>query len=174
MHRLLERLRGGDLRSIGRANEVAAEVLRSPALFGVLAGGMACTDPLIRMRAADAAEKVSAKRPELLGPHKSRLLRLASRATQPQVRWHLAAMLPRLELNARQRAVAAGILKGWLNSPSRIVQVCALQGLTDLSAADARLRAEVHGILKHGLRAGSPALRSRCVKLLKLTPGAGG
>jgi hypothetical protein len=166
MHRLLELLQGGDRRSIGRANEAAAEVLSNPGLFGVLIQGMTSTDPLIRMRAADAAEKVTAKRPELLAPHKRSLLLQTSQATQQEVRWHLALMLPRLELNARERKAAAAILQGWLDDRSRIIQVCALQGLAELSTADARLRTEVTSILKRLARTGSPAVRSRCAKLL--------
>ena len=167
MHRLLELLQGGDRRSIGRANEAAAEVLEDPGLFGVLVQGISSSDPLIRMRAADAAEKVTATRPDLLAPHKATLLRQASRATQQEVRWHLALMLPRLELSTRERKAAAAILKGWLDDQSRIVQVCAMQGLAELSAADATLRPEVESILKRLARTGSPAVRSRCAKLLR-------
>ena len=48
---LLEKLQGGDRRSIGRVDEVVAEVLDEPALFDTLFYGMLSDDPLIRMRA---------------------------------------------------------------------------------------------------------------------------
>ena len=57
MDDLVARLQGGDRRSIGRVDEVVREVLADPSLFGRLFEGMLHEDPLIRMRAADAAEK---------------------------------------------------------------------------------------------------------------------
>ncbi|MEK7785160.1 MAG: hypothetical protein AAB658_07015, partial [Chloroflexota bacterium] len=56
---ILKKLEGGDLRSIGRSEEVAADVLADPALFGELFDGMLDDNPLIRMRAADAVEKIT-------------------------------------------------------------------------------------------------------------------
>jgi hypothetical protein len=50
------------------------------------------------MRAADAAEKVSAKKPRLLDRHKAELLGLLAEAEQIELRWHLALMIPRLRL----------------------------------------------------------------------------
>jgi hypothetical protein len=64
MHELLDRLTGGDRRSIGRSNEVVVAVIAEPSLFGVLFGSLWSRDPLIRMRAADALEKITAKHPE--------------------------------------------------------------------------------------------------------------
>ena len=40
MHPILNMLEGGDRRSIGRSNEVAALVLEKPELFEVLISGM--------------------------------------------------------------------------------------------------------------------------------------
>ena len=57
---LLEQLAGGDRRSIGRSNEVVATVLADPELLSVLFSGLDHDDPLIRMRAADAREKIGA------------------------------------------------------------------------------------------------------------------
>ena len=37
---ILQKLAGGDFRSIGRSNEVVAEVLADPSLFGALFEGM--------------------------------------------------------------------------------------------------------------------------------------
>jgi hypothetical protein len=61
------------------------------------------------MRAADAAEKVSAQEPRLLDRHKPQLLGLLAEAEQIELRWHLAAMIPRLHLTPaeRQRTAAA-------------------------------------------------------------------
>jgi len=64
MHELLSRLTGGDRRSIGRTGEVVAAVLGEPSLFGVLLSGLWSSDPLVRMRAADALEKITRKHEE--------------------------------------------------------------------------------------------------------------
>ena len=167
MNRLLDMLSGGDRRSIGLSNHVASEVLRNPELLAVLIEGMLSPDPIVRMRAADAAEKASAKLPHLLAPHKRTLLRDVSKIPQQEVRWHLALMLPRLPLTARERKTAAAILRSYLDDSSRIVQVCAIQGLTDLARADTGLRAEVKELLERLGNTGSPAVKSRCSRLLK-------
>src|SRR5512138_2498219 len=74
MHRALQKLEGGDRRSTGR-NEIVSEVLSKPYLFRVIFSGLSSDDPLIRMRSADAIEKITAQRPELLRPYKNTLIR---------------------------------------------------------------------------------------------------
>ena len=51
----------GDRRSIGRADEVAATVSKNHGLFPRLMRGWWSEDPLVRMRAADASEKITRK-----------------------------------------------------------------------------------------------------------------
>ena len=70
MPSILEKLQGSDRRSIGRSNEVVAEVLAQPSLFDELFGGLLDADPIVRMRAADAVEKITAKHPDWLKPYK--------------------------------------------------------------------------------------------------------
>lgn len=70
MHPLLKKLSGGDRRSIGRSNEVVAHVLAHLAHFRYVFEGLATDDPVVRMRSADAIEKITAQRPDLLRPYK--------------------------------------------------------------------------------------------------------
>ena len=63
------------------------------------------------MRAADAAEKITVTRPELLKPHKLELLGLLDEAEQIELRWHLALMAPRLALTVR-RTLEQGLRTG--------------------------------------------------------------
>jgi len=79
-------LRGGDRRSIGRSDEVERLVLRQPERFPELVKCLWDEDPVIRMRAADAAEKVTLAHPELLNPHKQELLGLLDEAEQIELR----------------------------------------------------------------------------------------
>ena len=53
MSDILDNLKGGDWRSIGRSDEVVAEVLDIPSLFDDLFSGMQYNDPQVRMRSAD-------------------------------------------------------------------------------------------------------------------------
>ena len=97
-HPLLKSLSGGDLRSIGASNQVVTEVLAQPDLISVLFNGVESSDPVIRMRCADVIEKVSAMHPELLLPFKNTILQRLTKVQQQEVRWHVAAILPRLPL----------------------------------------------------------------------------
>jgi hypothetical protein len=119
------------------------------------------------MRAADAAEKVSRERPDLLKPFKAELLGLADESEQAEVRWHLALMLPRLPLTRVERKRAAGRLQGFLNDRSSIVRTCALQGLVELSQSESTLRAGIIDLLEQFRRTGTPAMKARSRKLLK-------
>lgn len=120
-------LRGGDRRSIGRSNEVVKLVLRTPGRFAELMDCLWGEDPIIRMRAADVAEKVSAFKPELLKTHKAELLGLLVEANQIELLWHLAQMVARLPLNAAERRRAAEALQLYLEDRSSIVRTFALQ-----------------------------------------------
>ena len=100
MHAILIKLQGGDRRSIGKADEVVDHVLGSLPLFEELINGLFADDPVIRMRTADAVEKITLIKPDLLHPHKKKLIRLAGDTEQQEVRWHMAQILPRLILKS--------------------------------------------------------------------------
>jgi hypothetical protein len=163
---ILTLLEGGDRRTIGRTNKVAAMVSRYPRLFRKLITGLWSADPLVRMRAADAAEKITRKNPELLLPHKKELLGLMAETSEQEMRWHLAVMIPRLSLSAKERELAATLLGEYLEDRSSIVKTFALQGLADLAKDDQKLRAKVIEILVESSRKGTPAMKARSRKLL--------
>jgi hypothetical protein len=117
------------------------------------------------MRAADAAEKITAQRPELLHPFKAELLGLASEASQQEMRWHLALIIPRLILTGAERERSVALLKQYLNDRSSIVKACALQGLAELAKTNPELQPEVVGIIEHASRTGTPAMKARARKL---------
>ena len=78
-------LAGGDRRSIGRSDHVAAVVRGKPELFPELITGLWSKNPVIRMRTADAVEKVTRKKPELLTPYKKELLGLMAEAKDARI-----------------------------------------------------------------------------------------
>ncbi len=158
---ILDELKGGDRRSIGRSNHVVVRLRHCPLLFPVLIDGMHHPDELVRMRAADAAEKLTVDHPQWLQPFKRRLMKAAVSTTQQELRWHLAQMLPRLELSRKERAAAVTILRGHLGDKSRIVRTCAMQGLVDLALQDSRLLNPIRQLIASLIRTGSPAMKSR-------------
>src|SRR5215813_14912675 len=158
---VLAMLSGGDRRSVGRAGSVATIVLGQPALFRELIRGLWHEDPVVRMRAADAAEKASLKKPELLRPFKQELLGLLAEAQEQELRWHLAQMVPRLALSAKDRAFVYGTLRTYLDDRSSIVKTFAMQGLADLAASDKQFLPETMELLSNLTRTGTPAMRAR-------------
>ena len=164
---LLKMLEGGDRRSIGRSEEAAAEVLANPLLFQELVQGMSSDDPIIRMRAADAAEKVTAHNPLLLEKHKKKILTIA-RTDQQEVRWHVAQMTPRISWSAVERKKVAAILHEYLNDKSSIVRTFAMQALAELALQDPRLRPSITRKIEELTAVGTPAMKARGKKLLPL------
>jgi hypothetical protein len=167
---LRKKLSGGTRASLGRTNQVVAEILADPSQFDAL---MAClaedesdSDAVLNMRAADAVEKISRTRPELLAPHKLGLVGIAGGNDQIEVRWHMAQILPRLELTPRERLVALDILFDYLRDRSSIVKTHAMQALAEFAGRDAKLRAKVMPLLEELTQIGTPAMRARGRKLL--------
>jgi hypothetical protein len=163
---ILTLLEGGDRRTIGRSDEVAAIVSKDPGLFPELIAGLWSDDPLVRMRAADATEKVTRANHELLQPYKKELLGLMAQTKEQELRWHLAAMIPRLPLNARERQAAVSAMNAYLEDRSSIVKTSALQGLADLAQHDSSLLPKVIEVLRESTRNGTPAMKARSRKLL--------
>jgi len=164
LHPILQKLTGGDKRSIGKSDEVVAEVLADPSLFGVLIDGMQSNDPLIRMRAADAAEKTTVDHPDYLQLHKNVLIQKVAAIPQQEVRWHLAQMFPRLQTSNTERRQIFDILLNFLGDKSKIVQTFSLQAMADLALVDETLRTRVIEILQGKLEDGSPAVSGRAKK----------
>ena len=132
---------------------------------------MACLwheNPVVRMRAADAADKTSVKRPEVLQRYKHQLLGLLGETEQIEVRWHLAQMIPRLQLTARESHRAADFLRHYLDDRSSIVRTWALNALVELSRHDETLRPEAKPLLGEALHSGSAAMKARARRLLKI------
>jgi hypothetical protein len=160
-------LKGGDRRSIGRSNFVVKLVLRAPKRFAELIKCLWSDDPIVRMRAADAAEKISTIRLELLNPYKAELLGLLAETEQIELRWHLAQMIPRLPLTRDERRLAAELFQLYLQDRSSIVRTFALQALADMSRSDSQLWPQVREILEKSIARGTAAMKARARKLLK-------
>lgn len=163
---ILQKLKGGDRRSIGRVDEVVAEVLADSGLFGLVFEGMLDDNPLIRMRCADAVEKITVSRPDDLHPYKTKLIRQVAKIDQQEVRWHVAQLFSRLDLTCKERRAVVATLQGYLKDESKIVKTLSMQALADMAEQDATLRAPIIRQLEKLTRSGSPAMKSRGRKLL--------
>jgi hypothetical protein len=164
--KILQKLRGGDRRSIGRSNEVVTLVLKDPKLITELLIGIQHDDPLIRMRSADVLEKVTGRHPEWLQPHKRLLLNEIAAIDQQEVRWHVAQMMPRLQMTSRDRDKAVRILERYCEDKSRIVKTFSMQALADIASKDPNLVPRVVDLIKELTRTGSAAVANRGRKLL--------
>ena len=163
---ILDKLKGGDRRSIGRVDVVVAEVLDNTTLFDDLFSGMQHDDPLVRMRSADAVEKITALYPEFLELYKTTIIEEVAPIDQQEVRWHVAQIVPRLELRETEVDEVFDILLGYLDADSKIVKTFSMQALADLALQHAELIPQVTQILEEQVRTGSPAKKSRGRKLL--------
>lgn len=165
-HTILTMLQGGDRRSIGRSDEVVRLILEKPQLFDALISGIALEDPLVRMRCADAAEKITVTHPEYLRPYKRKLIEDYSRIEQKEVRWHVAAMLARLPLTAREQKRVVDILLSYTNDRSSIVKTLAMQALADIALHNEELQPEVRKHIEELCVIGTPAMKARGRMLL--------
>ncbi len=168
---ILDKLRGGDLRSIGKANEVAHQIANNPEIFKSVFSGLRNNDPIIRMRSADAIEKVTKDMPELLADYTSEIITLLESAEQQEVCWHLAQITPRLDLTKSGERQVVALLKKLLSHKSKIVRVSAMDALASFAERNESLLKEVTEIIKAQMKEGSPAILSRGRKLLKRLKG---
>ncbi len=96
MNQILTWLSGSDLRSDGMANEAAQFVLDNPLVIEDLFSGLSEPDDVIRGRTADALEKISRERPDLLIDHLQEMVDLAKTDQVPMVKMHLAMIFGHL------------------------------------------------------------------------------
>lgn len=127
-------LAGGDLRSIGKSNSVV-KLIASQSGFDELFEMLFHPNRIIAMRAADAVEKITVGNPEYLVKHKRRILKLLGSAENKELMWHLALLIPRLQLNKNELSKVWSTLAKWLKDKtnSRIVRVNSLQGLFEIA-----------------------------------------
>lgn len=123
-------LSGGDLRSIGKSNKLILKINNAND-FDELFKYLYNVDRLVVMRAADTIERITIDNPQYLTKHKNEIIELCDAAKDKELKWHLALLIPRLNLNNREYEKAWVTLTIWARDKdnSRIVRVNSLQGL---------------------------------------------
>lgn len=165
--RLIDLLRGGDLRSIGRVAEVVELAGDSQAAFDALFNAMFADEPVVQLRASDVVEKISRRYPHLLQPHSATLLADLPAGLRQEVYWHIPLFLPRLDLSDDEMEGAWAQILQLLHSghPSRILTVHCLQGLAEPALESGRQN-EAARIIRDAMETGSAAVQAPGRKLL--------
>lgn len=166
MHPILKLLDGTDRRSTGRSDEAVEMVLEQPDLFPILFDGILSDSPVLRMRSADAAEKISSLHPEYLLGLEEKLLYQAAVIPQQEVRWHAAQMMARVPWKEPQLRQVYAVLESYFLDKSNIVKVFAMQAMFDLFSTDDQLRPGLIVQFESLMINGSAGVKSRGNKLL--------
>jgi hypothetical protein len=122
------------------------------------------------MRAADAVEKITVKKPQYLKPHKLQLLSMLKNADHIELRWHLAQLVSRLDLSSSELSDTIHILQYWVlnRNESKIVRVNALQAVFDISRKHPEFTAAFERIANSIKSEPIPSLQARLRKLNQL------
>ncbi len=129
MNKTLEKLSGGDLRSEGRADEVAQEIINDQDLLADLVEGLHSDDKVIRGRTCMTLEVISRDHPDLLADVVPQLIELASSSSVSQIRWHIAEVFGNVPISNDDAERIIPLLLTYLSGKSKIVKYCAVQTL---------------------------------------------
>ena len=165
---------GGRSNSLGRTDEVIALVLADRGRLDELYGCLSEDDPWLRMRAADALEKVCRRHPGWLSPYLDRFHREFAASGQPSIQWHLAQIYRQVELTGEQRRTAVDWLAQLLRGAHLdwIVAANAMDTLAQFTRDGAFPPAELRSLLEVQLGHRSKSVVRRAGRLLADLPAA--
>ena len=152
---------GGKTNSLCRVPEIIDEALSDKALLDELYRCMFSLDPWVRMRAADAFEKVCRLRPQWIEPYLDAIQADLSDATQQaSVQWHIAQMYRQVQMTKSQKQYALRWLTKLLSSDQLdwIVSVNAMKTLMHFTSHGDYPKDELLMLLKIQLKHKSKAV----------------
>lgn len=166
MNKFQEILKGGDLRSIGKANEIVTMV-NTQNDFDELFIGLNHSDRKVVMRTADAIEKITLDKLDYLQKHKTELLNLCQIAKDIELKWHLVLLVSRLSLTKKELGNTWDLLTKWATDKkeSKIVRVNSIQGLFNLLQQNHELSQDFNLTLSEIEKEKIPSLNARIKKL---------
>lgn len=137
MEQFVNLLSGGDLRSTGRSNEAVLKV-RNDDDFNELFKCLSYKDRIVRMRSADAIGKITLRSPSYLLRYKAALMDLCCTVKDKELKWHLALLVPKLNLTDKEKEIVWQRLTGWAldREESKIVRVNSVQALYEIAEKD--------------------------------------
>lgn len=157
---------GKDLRS-NKRNKLVIERIQDQHAFDELFSFLFHHERPLVMRTADAIEKITKAHPEFLSIHKEQIFRLLQSADHIELKWHIAQLLPRLQLTSEELEHAWKTLSYWVQNPNegKIVRINALQSLYDLSLLHPALRPSFLNVFTRLEHERAPSLQARMKKL---------
>ncbi len=166
MCRYLDYLNGGDLRSIGRVDELL-DLIKSQNDFDDLFEYLFNDDRLVVMRAADAIEKISLVNPSYLTAHSTELIALLNSAKNKELKWHLALMVTRINWREEDYRILWERLKLWAleQNSSKIVRVNAIQALYELASKNNEYKSDFKLIIEAVKAENIASINARLKKL---------
>jgi hypothetical protein len=162
-------LAGDDLRKLGKTSLVISKI-NTQHDFDQLFRLLYQENRVLVMRAADAIEKISLSGPDYLSKHKNQLLELCGEAKNKELKWHLALLLPRLQLTNKEFDKAWNMLIQWAkdSADSRIVRVNAIQALFNLTSQNPAKRKKFNLLLLELDKENIPSVNARIRKIRKV------
>lgn len=159
---------GGHANSLGRVNEVIEIVLDDGSRLEELYACMFHEDAWVRMRAADAIEKVCRQHPDWLKSYIDRIASELSGSTQPSIQWHLAEIYRQVDLTEAQKTFAINWLKNLISTVEVdwIVAANTMTTLLKFTKDGSFSRTEMFSLLKVQQEHKSNAVKKRATRLL--------
>lgn len=168
---IISELKLGDLRTTGKSNELVKKIINNPAMIKELVLAINNSDAGVKMRAADAVQKISELKPQLIKPYKKEFIKFST-INQKEVRWHLAQIYPILDLNHHEREGILNKLHEWIKTDeSNIVKVFSMQAIYDFSLKDESIKHLAKKVIMEAMKFNIPSINSRAKKLLKKLEG---
>lgn len=167
---IIELLSQGDKRTVGSVDRVLKILETQPGLVKVVLECLSSADEVLAMHAADCLEKYSRTQPENLQGHVSKLMKLMQVKPQQELRWHLAQILPRLELSSSDMETAILVWgNDFYNSKSSIVRTASLQAMADIVTKYPLAQSRFNDMLGFALEQGTAAMKARAKHLATRT-----
>nr|WKN39861.1 hypothetical protein K4G66_14290 [Tunicatimonas sp. TK19036] len=153
---------------LGKTDQIVYLMEQDPETFDKVFATLFQENLTIKIRAANAVEKVTRGRPEWLLPHQQTLLANLSELAQPfSVKMATAALLGHATWTDEDVLEVLAILRLWLLDTNTFVKVNCLQALTQIAQRHPWLTSEVIGLIENEMAKGKASIKARGRKLLK-------
>lgn len=161
-------LEGGHANSLGRVNDVIQMVLGDNSRLDELYACLFHKDAWVRMRAADALEKICREHPEWISPYVDKFQKELSNSTQPSIQWHLAQIYEQITLTDKQKQKAQTWLASLLANKNTdwIVAANAMDTLMKFTKSGSFLRSDMEKLLVVQQQHKSKAVVKRSTKYI--------